>query len=531
MRNRSRITFPCGVFLLLSLFALCGESTVHPVWGAEEKEVVDRLHGFAYMPREGWSAEALGNAILFHDMYHFVLIRAVRHDGNLQKAAKSWIEERKAMETRFSASRYAYKKAGKGIVLVGEGLDYPYALLPMMAVNFGLMQKTPPSNYREVTSILPGEKFALVVTFLFPEGTPRSKLDEMTALLRSLRFLPPQQMVKWRTERITDPEAGGMEAATLHVPEGFQFQGTVIRQGTKRLPVMMLQKGDTMARIDHIDVKSSMLQTGFGGSGSSLITVNGQSMQIQQPVFAQSEDDVVQLLLALWQGETGQSWTLKEKKQVPLTQEEAQQFAQAQQMGAQTMAAMGAQMVFNPLKFTIMAENGSQRRLALVQGNFGASGRSDWVASSQMGHVSLMVHLWQAPISEFEASFALFVGIQHSWRGNPAHALSALERWTIENKQLNDLVRQMTQEHREFNSKMAATWSNLLSDQTYVKDPQTSEISRVYKQSWETGGFWREPVFGDVLLGGVREGSKLEELLKTEGWRRMQESLEGFPNK
>ncbi|GIV17782.1 MAG: hypothetical protein KatS3mg022_3217 [Armatimonadota bacterium] len=530
MRKPSRITFLFGVLQLLLLVILLSSGIIRPAWAANEKEVVDRLHGFACMPREGWSAVALGNAILFHDIYHFVLIRAVRHDGNLQKAAKSWIEERKATETRFNASRYAYKKVGKGIVLVGEGLDYPYALLPMMAVNFGLLQKTPPSNYREVTSILPGEKFALVVTFLFPDGTPKSKLDEMTALLRSLRFLPPQQMVKWRTERIIDPEVG-MEAATLHVPEGFQFQGTVIRQGTKRLPVMMLQKGDTMGRIDHIAVQSLALQTGFGGSGSSLITINEQSMQIQQPVFAQSEDDVVQLLLAIWQGETGQSWTLKEKKQVPLTQEEAQQFAQVQQMGAQTMAAMGAQTVSTPLKLVITAENGSLRRWAMIQGSFGASGRSDWVASSQMGHVSLIVHLWQAPISEFESSFALFVGIQNSWRGNPAQVLSALERWTIENKQLNDLVRQMTQEHREFNSKMAATWSNLLSDQTYVKDPQTSEISRVYKQSWETGGFWREPVFGDVLLGGVREGSKLEELLKTEGWRRMQESLEGFPNK
>jgi len=33
------------------------------------------------------------------------------------------------------------------------------------------------------------------------------------------------------------------------------------------------------------------------------------------------------------------------------------------------------------------------------------------------------------------------------------------------------------------------------------------------------------------LLGGVREGSKLENLLKMEGWRRLQESLEGLPQK
>ncbi|MFN3472344.1 MAG: hypothetical protein ACK4ZR_07070, partial [Aquificaceae bacterium] len=69
----------------------------------------------------------------------------------------------------------------------------------------------------------------------------------------------------------------------------------------------------------------------------------------------------------------------------------------------------------------------------------------------------------------------------------------------------------------------------VLSDQTYVKDPQTNEIFRLHKNSWETGDFWREPVFGDAILKGVERDSKLEELLKMEGWRRLTESLEGFP--
>ncbi|MDW8104473.1 MAG: hypothetical protein RMK92_05625, partial [Armatimonadota bacterium] len=282
---------------------------------------MDRLHGFAFTPKEGWSAGVLGNAILFHDTYRFVLVRAMRHDGNLHKVAKSWMGERKATVTEFDASRYAFRRVGKGIVLVGEGLSYPISLLPMQAVNFGLMGQSPPSNYREVTSILPGEKYALVVTFLFPEGTPKAKLDEMTAILRSLRFLPPQQMVKWRTERIMDPEAG-MEAATLHVPEGFEFQGVVIRQGNKRLPVLLIQKGDKMTRLDHIDVQSSVVQTGLAGNSLATITVNGQTAQLPQAVFAQSEDDVVQLVLALWQGETGREWTLKEKRSLPMSEDE-----------------------------------------------------------------------------------------------------------------------------------------------------------------------------------------------------------------
>lgn len=530
MRKSFRITFLSGRLLPclpVFLFLLCA-NTVTPVEG--QKEVVDRLHGFAFTSKEGWVVTLVGNAILFHDTYRFVLVRAVRHDGNLQKAAKAWLAERKAMDEEFRASRYAFKKVGKGVVLVATGLSYPYALLPMMAVNFGLSGQIPPSNYREVTSILPGEKYALVVSFLFPEDTPKAKMEEMTAILRSLRFLPPQQMVKWRTERVMDPEAG-MEAATLHVPEGFEFRGMVIRQGTKRVPMVWIQKGDKMMRIDHVDVQSSSVQAGGMGNALSMMTVNGQSTQLPQMVVAGSDDDVIQLVLALWEGETGQSWTLKEKKNLPFTEEEKRTYSQMQQMAAQGMAAMGAQMVVNPIKVSFTAESGSLKREAIVQGNYGGSGRTDWVAASQQAHITITVGMVQAPVSEFEQTSAIFQGVTNSWRGNPAQAISALQRWTAENKQLNDLVRQMTQEHREFNSRMSTAWSNLLSDQTYVKDPQTGEISRVYKQSWETGGFWREPVFGDVLLGGVREGSKLEELLKTEGWRRMQESLEGFPQK
>jgi len=87
---------------------------------------------------------------------------------------------------------------------------------------------------------------------------------------------------------------------------------------------------------------------------------------------------------------------------------------------------------------------------------------------------------------------------------------------------------QMLREEQEFNSRMARAWTNALSDQTYVKDPETSEIFRVHKRVWETGEFWRDPVWGNIL-SGVERGSELERLLREEGWRPLQQSLEGFP--
>ncbi len=75
---------------------------------------------------------------------------------------------------------------------------------------------------------------------------------------------------------------------------------------------------------------------------------------------------------------------------------------------------------------------------------------------------------------------------------------------------------------------MRQSWANLLSDQTYVRDPSTGEIFRAYKASFDTGTFWRDPVFGGVV-GAVERGGRLEEALRQGGWRQLEESLSGLP--
>jgi len=514
-----------GIALLL--VTICGWHPVRAQSSSTLKmsEVVDRLHGVAYPAKEGWAGKPCGNAYLLHDTFHFILIRATRYDGNLQKLAQSWVSERKALGAGFRHDRYAFRRVGKGVVLVGEGLGYPYALHPTMSVNFGLAGTSPPEPYREITVILTGEKMALLVTLLFPEKTEKAKLDEMVSLLRGVRFLPAKEMVSWRKEVIRDPEVG-MEAATLHVPEGFSMQGGVIRQGTKRVPVLIVQKGEQMVRIDALDVRSMVIQTGFGGNATTIITIDGQSTQLPQPLMLSSEEDVIQLLLALWEGETEQKWELKERQSLPMNALE-QQIASR----APGLPMMPPGMRGSSVKLALLAQSGSRTRVALVQGTLVTRGQMDYIASTQDVSADLMVFTLQAPTDEFAQAYGILHGVLSSWTTNPQLALSALQRYTDDSRRLTEMVLQMTKEQNEFNSRMATAWSNVLSDQTYVKDPQTAEVARVYKQSWESNGFWREPIFGDALLGGVREGSKLEDLLKMEGWRRLQESLEGLPQK
>jgi hypothetical protein len=292
------------------------------------------------------------------------------------------------------------------------------------------------------------------------------------------------------------------------------------------MPVLLVKKDEQMVRIDLVDVNSMMLQTGFGGNATTIITINGQSTQLPQPVIISSEEEVIQLLLALWEGETGHKWELKERQNLPKSSLE-------QQMESRNLALpmMPPSMRSSSVKMALLAQSGSLTRVAQVQGTLVTSGQMDHIASTQDVSADLMVFTLQAPTDEFAQAYGILHGVLSSWTTNPQLALSALQRYTDDSRRLTEMVLQMTKEQNEFNSRMATTWSNVLSDQTYVKDPQTAEVGRVYKQSWESGGFWREPIFGETLLGGVREGSKLEDLLKMEGWRRLQESLEGLPQK
>jgi hypothetical protein len=492
-------------------------------------EVTDLLHGFSVRLPQGWASNVHDNFIRINDdqALCFIVLRVARYEGNLRQVAQSWWLERQAMATGFSQPRFAFRKLSQGILIVGEGLGYPFVLHPMMSVNFGLLGQTPPTNYREVTAILPGKATALVVTLLFPAGTEKAKLDAMMGVVKSFRFLPQEKMVRWRQETIYDPEVG-MEAGWLHVPEGFEYRGAIIRQGTKRVPALFVRKGDLMMRVDNIDIQSIALQTGFGSNAQTLLTINGQTSRQPQPIFLQSPQDVARLVLGIWQAETGERWELKEQVEVPKSAMERMMEQQMQRELAQSAVVFRRAVQGGLIKFALSAQSGQLIRQAFISGSLLLSQQPDPIAASQDCSVGIMVRMFQFPKDRAEEAAGIFAGIGNSLRFSPQFALSALERFIKENQELNRMVMQMLHEEREFNSRMARSWTNALSDQTYVKDPETGEIFRVHKRVWETGEFWRDPVWGNIL-GGVERGSELERLLREEGWRPLQQSLEGFP--
>lgn len=530
MRCKKQVLATVWLMIAIGALITTGHSQSEKVPSLQQSftgEFTDRLHGFSVRVPQGWEVKVYNNFIRISDQdaLCFVVLRVARYDSNLHRVAQAWLSEHEAMMS--GQPRFVFKKFSQGILIVGEGLSYPFALYPMMAVNFGLLGQAPPRDYREVTAILPGKKTALVVSFLFPADTEKAKWDTMVNIVRSFRFLPPSQMIRWRREPIRDPEIG-KEAGWIHVPEGFEYQGAIIQQGTRRIPRLSLRKGDFMFRQDLIDINSMILQTAFGGNATTVITINGQSATLSEATFIQSAEEVVQLILGLWREETGKEWELKERIHLPKTEMEKRMEQQDLQQGAQAAQVFQRAIKSEGLKLAISAQSGQLVRNALVSGALLISQQPDPIAASQDCTLNITVSVYQFPKERAEEANGIFAGIMNSLHLSPEAALSALERFTRDNQELNRLVRQILNEQREFNTRMVKAWTNALSDQTYVKDPETSEIFRVHKRVWETGEFWRDPLWGDIL-GGVERGGKLEELLKEKGWRQLKQSLEGFP--
>ncbi len=498
--------------------------------------VTDPLHGISVRLKPFWSLRIVPYGYLMHDAYNFILICGVRYEGGLNQVIRKWLRERGSQFYEASPFGFAnpqfYIKSVKGMVLlVGDGLGYPFYLDPNLAITWGTLSSVgmmPPHPYREVTLLIPGRKAALLISLFFPADPQRAKPREMVEIIRSFRLLPPEERISWREEKIFCSETG-MVASTIHIPEGFEFAGTAIKMDKTRFCAFLVKKGDALLRNDFINFVTSVLQTPFGGNGQTILTINGQSFPLPQPLFISSKEEMISFLLALWQGETGHQWNVVTSQDLPESPFAKEQRERIQMEGQKMALLMGSQMGFAEMKKNLVATGSGKRRFALVDASLSVGLSPSAVASSQMIQGSLRVHLIQVPDDPASAGLETILGaVARSLDYNPQWSLWANEAWGREHIEETRMVRRMMKESQEFNSRMATAWTNLLTDQTYVKDPETNEIFRVHKYAWETGDFWREPVFQDLIVKGVERGSELEQMLQQEGWKRLSESLEGF---
>ncbi len=476
----------------------------------------DPLNGYTAEVPLGWKARNSEYGLIFSKGANFIVIRGKKTTDQRAIAGLLLEESKRTSPTGYIQT--AYKKTSNGFILYIEDAGYPYYLEDPANVPF-MFQVPVPRNYQVVHYVLSQKTVSLIVSLYLPRDGEGYK-EEIVKILSSFAFLPPKDRISWQYAKIVEP-MNGMTAVLIPVPNGFNFSGNVIKQGTKRLFIYSLGKSDGSAiRMDLVDVNSGAVSTGFGGNAYTVLTINGSSSQQPNFICIRSFNDAVALVVGILNAIGEGRWSKVWEKEFPISKEEMAIMQSTPSVpGSVPIRAKGAVL--------LSSDRGMERLVSIsLSGIYGQN--PSYTATSINCSANMTLTSVQAPKGKLREVVGIANGVYSNIRVNPEWGIFIFEEFTKTNIQINRMVRQMLKDSQEFNSWMSKSWANVLSDQTYVRDPSTGEVFRVYKKSWETGEFWREPVFQDVILGGVKEGSKLQELLQMEGWKKLEESLGGF---
>jgi hypothetical protein len=476
----------------------------------------DTLNGYTAEIPLGWKVRNSEYGLIFSKGANFIVIRGKKTTD--QRAIAGLLLEESKRTNPTGSLQTAYKKTSNGFVLYIEDAGYPYYLED--PANLPFMFLIPlPRNYQVVHYVLSQKTISLIVSLYLPRDGEVYK-EEIVKILSSFAFLPPNERISWRYAKIVEP-MNGMTAALMPVPDGFNFSGSVVKRGTKRWFIYSLRRSDGSAiRMDLVDVNSGAVSTGFGGNAYTVLTINGSSSQQPNFICIRGFDDAVALVVGILNAIGEGRWSKVWEKELPFSKEE---LAISQSVptipGSVNVGAKGV---------VLLSSDRGMERLVFIR-LFGVYGQNpSYFATSINCSANMTLTSVQAPKGKLREVSGIASGVYSNIRVNPEWGIFTYEDFLKTNKDLNRMVMQMQKDSQEFNSWMSKSWANVLSDQTYVRDPSTGEVFRLYKKSWETGEFWREPVFQDVILGGVKEGSKLQELLQMEGWKKLEESLGGF---
>jgi hypothetical protein len=512
----------CIIFLVSSNLLAGGNEGF--LFFKEEGELVDGVHGYSVTLPPGYKVRVGSYGFVISDMEAFILLRGTPMKSPREVA--SLILE----ETRWLSGdqgSYHFKSMKGGLLLYTSGLSYP---LPIAE----LVQSMPPTAYQDgflssldyegVHLLLPGKKDVLSVSVYVPQNASEETRQRVLAILRSIKFFPPSSS---KPVALQDPLLG-MAAYTALVPEPYRIKSDMVQMSTHvRDAAYVLEGKGVMLRKEHIVLSAHALQTPFGGNAQSLLTINNQTYQLQGFACPISETDVVSFVLSLWEQETGKTWQLKLTKPVKAEGRIAEHIKNLLE-AYMSPPMMG--LPFNQYKSTliIQAQSGDFVREARIFTYmvYGSQGGYMDASSTCNGQIEILT-LEGSPNAILSSAPAL-TGFLLSLKQNKDWAWKETLRARRESSEQTSMVLETIQESEEYNSWMSRSWTNLLSDQTYVRDPSTGEVFKTYKESFDTGTFWRDPVFGSVL-GSVERNGKIEELLRENGWRQLEQSLSGLP--
>lgn len=480
---------------------------------------IDRLHGFTATLRVGWSPTVKGNALIFSNGQTFVIIRAARYESSLHEIVRRWLEELQLIGT--PSLRLYQKPFAQGIAVYGAPLQFPAFLLSSAVL-------APATRYQTLTFFVPGRHTVLVYTILAPLEANRDEIESALRIVRTLRFLPPEQRIPYRTEAIIDP-VYGMPALWVPVPEGFAFTGQVVRADNPQFFYRLEGPGGFL-RFDAISIQSYATQSFPGvGQAASIVTWNGQSLTWPQAVLVETPEACAPLLLSLWEME-GMSWTLRGHRiftaaDHPLLRLLAHQLEASSRSSIAMMQMMGTQVQTFIASHLLLAQSAQRMRFATFL-SFAFNWAQPGLMSSQSGGVTFPV----MRVMEFEDEahlaelLPIFLGILTGEKINPSWSWRVAQENLARNRIWNQAIKAYADAAQEFETRTHLAWANILSEQTFARDPETGEIFQLDDVG---GNFWRDPISGDILA--VEPGSDFEEFLQANDWRLLPQSLEGFP--
>ncbi|RDI95132.1 hypothetical protein DV704_08650 [Meiothermus sp. QL-1] len=499
------------------------------VWGQAER-YVDALHGFALTLPQGYLARVESYGVLAGDLEAFLLVRGLPLKAP-REAVTPFLEEARRLSA--GQARHHFKAFPGGLLLLSQGLGYPWPLagrlttIPLPAYQDPFLLGL---RYEAAHLLLPGPKSLLSVSAYLPADAPAQARREALAVLRSLEFLPPGARVAYGVQAVRDPVLG-MEAFYAPVPQGWRFQGGLVPASAHlRHLAFRLQGEGVSLRRDLLYTQAQGVQGPFGGGSQTSLLWNGQGSQLSGFLCPATGKEVVEFLLGLWGQETGRVWQAGRVGPARTPQSRvARRFQELQEAyEASTLTGLPFTPQVQRVRLELEAASGGLVRKAYVAGNLVFFNQPSTFASGAYCSLGLEVVLEEGTREALAKAQPLLFGFRVGLRAHPEWGALEAQRGQQAGQTTTRMLLEKLRQDQEFNTWMRRSWANLLSDQTYVRDPSTGEVFRAYKASFDTGTFWRDPVFGGVV-GAVERGGQLEEMLRQGGWRQLEESLSGLP--
>jgi len=305
------------------------------------------------------------------------------------------------------------KKTSNGLVLYIEDAGYPY--YPEDPANVPFMFLMPlPRNYQVVHYVISQKTDSLIVSLYLPRDGEVYK-EEIVKILSSFAFLPSNERISWQYAKIVDP-ANGMTAVLVPVPNGFNYSGNVVKQGTKRWFIYSLRGSDGSAiRIDFVDVNSGAVSTGFGGNAYTVLTINGSSSQQPNFICIRGFDNAVALVVGILNAIGEGRWSKVWEKEFPISKEDL-----ATMQRTPTQPIPGLVPIRAKGAVLLSSDRGMERLVSInLSGSYGQN--PSYVATSINCSANMILTSVQAPKGKLREVSGIASDVYSNIRINPEY--------------------------------------------------------------------------------------------------------------